>query len=170
MASFFYAKDIIPLLYTDATQEWNHVFSLLMITYIGVSMTYVYGTLLTANESIKKMNQIFFVGVLLNFGLNLYFIDKYMAVGAAIATIITQSLSATALILLAIKETALGPDLKLMVKMLSFAILCFGVLWFLPYVFDSWLQQLFGFFFLAALMSAVLGLLPIRMMVSMVKT
>ncbi len=55
---------------------------------IGIS--YIYGTLLMAKRKIKKLNFLFFLGVILNFGLNLYLIPRQLAAGSALATFITQ--------------------------------------------------------------------------------
>jgi O-antigen/teichoic acid export membrane protein len=52
---------------------------------------YIFGTLLTANGSLKILNILALIALIANFGLNLWLIPKYQALGAAYAAIITQS-------------------------------------------------------------------------------
>ena len=63
--SVVYHEEIISLLYVDATQYWAEVYQILFVSYLGISLAYIYGTLLTANESIRSMNKIFLLGVIL---------------------------------------------------------------------------------------------------------
>jgi len=110
--SVVYYDPIISLLYKDATRYWAEVYQILFVSYLGISLAYIYGTLLTANESIRSMNKIFMAGVILNFVLNIVFIALWKAKGAAIATLITQLLTAGLLILLAHRDLALKRDLN----------------------------------------------------------
>jgi O-antigen/teichoic acid export membrane protein len=55
-----------------------------------VSVAYIYGTLLVAGGKVKKLNYLFGFGLFVNIILNSILIPRYFAVGAAIATIITQ--------------------------------------------------------------------------------
>jgi O-antigen/teichoic acid export membrane protein len=52
---------------------------------------YIFGTLLTANASLKILNILALIALITNFGLNLVLIPKYQALGAAYAAIITQT-------------------------------------------------------------------------------
>ena len=56
----------MTLLYDGANPYWGKVYSLLMISYLAFSASYIYGTLLTANESIAQMNYVCVGGVILN--------------------------------------------------------------------------------------------------------
>jgi len=97
-------------MYPAATRYWSDVYQILFISYLGISVGYIYGTLLTANESIRSMNYIFLGGVILNFSLNLIFIFLWKAWGAALATVITQTLTSFFLLRLATRELNLSPD------------------------------------------------------------
>ena len=77
--SFFYHQEIITSLYSGANVYWGSVYGLLLFSYWGVCLSYIYGTLLTANESISTMNRIFVAGVLLNLCLNFLFIFWWKA-------------------------------------------------------------------------------------------
>ena len=67
------------------------VFQVLMFTFVPMALVYVYGTLLTARANLLYINAIAAVGLVLNVGLNLIFIPKYQALGAAWVSLATQS-------------------------------------------------------------------------------
>jgi O-antigen/teichoic acid export membrane protein len=88
--SIFFGDQLMPLLYQQASDEWIIIFQLLMVSFVAVSMTYVYGTLLTAGGHLKLFNILAFLGLMINFGLNLFLIPTYKALGATWATFVTQ--------------------------------------------------------------------------------
>jgi O-antigen/teichoic acid export membrane protein len=85
-----YSKDILSLLYLDINEQSSAVLSLLMLSLIPISTTYVFGTLLTANDNLKHLNLMAFAGILINIGLNLILIPSMKAEGAAVASVVTQ--------------------------------------------------------------------------------
>lgn len=93
---WFFQYEIMNFLYIEANQYYGQIFGLLMFSFVGMASVYVYGSLLTANGSLKILNSIAISGVVLNIGLNLLFIPDLQAYGASIATLITQSLVALA--------------------------------------------------------------------------
>lgn len=70
----------------------DDVFSILMCSILPVGFIYIIGTFLVAGGKIKVLNKIVLVGVLVNITLNLILIPKYGPKGAAITSVITQSL------------------------------------------------------------------------------
>lgn len=91
---YFFQYEIMDLLYDEATIYYGKIFGLLMFSFVGMASVYVYGSLLTANGSLKILNYIAVSGVILNIALNLLLIPLLQAYGATIATVITQSLVA----------------------------------------------------------------------------
>jgi O-antigen/teichoic acid export membrane protein len=57
---------------------------------VAVASNYIFGTLLTANGDLKALNIVAFSGMVGNIILNLILIPKYMVLGAALASLITQ--------------------------------------------------------------------------------
>ncbi len=96
IASVFYSRSLMTLLYTDHIDEASDVFQLLILNFLPFSITYIFGSLLTANGNLKTLNSIGAIAVFLNITLNLYLIPQYKALGAASASIITQLFTATA--------------------------------------------------------------------------
>ncbi|MBI2279277.1 MAG: oligosaccharide flippase family protein [Bacteroidetes bacterium] len=87
---FFYGDNIIDLLYDNYSQSSSNVLSILMFCFVAIAGTYIYGTLLTSNGSLKQLNIIAVVGLFLNLLLNLILIPVYKAEGSAIASLVTQ--------------------------------------------------------------------------------
>ncbi len=88
--SFQYGQEIMELLYNDLTNQSVPVFHFLMLCFIPITTTYVFGTLLTANGNMKEINLMAAFGILINITLNFILIPHYQAKGAAIASLLTQ--------------------------------------------------------------------------------
>lgn len=92
IAILFYREPIMKLLYTTGDIYSAQILGFLMISFIAISITYVFGSLLTANGSIRILNIISIIGLLVNVIINLFLIPSEQALGAAIATVFTQIL------------------------------------------------------------------------------
>lgn len=88
--SFFYSYELIDLLYDAHIEASTNVFQLLILGFIAVSTTYIFGTLLTANGNLKQLNIIALFGLLINFALNYLLIPRMLASGSAISSLVTQ--------------------------------------------------------------------------------
>lgn len=97
---YLYKDYILDLRYLEVQERGIITFGILILSFVPITITHVFGTLLTANGSLKQLNRLGIATVLLNVILNLILIPTYGIVGAATATIITQSLMAIAQILL----------------------------------------------------------------------
>ena len=103
----FYRQEIMTLMYhpesneTDAAyllrmEQYARVFPILMGSFFCLSTTYVFGTLLTANGSLKQLNIVAASGVAVNILLNLLVIPRFQSVGAACTSLSVQFLTAFA--------------------------------------------------------------------------
>lgn len=102
----FYSDEIMRLMYKPEFQEtetaylqrienYSNIFPFLMGSFFCLSTTYVFGTLLTANGSLKQLNIVAASGVVINILLNLVFIPLFKAQGAACTSLCVQALTAT---------------------------------------------------------------------------
>ena len=80
--------------------QYAKVFPILMGSFFCLSTTYVFGTLLTANGSLKQLNLVAATGVVINILLNLIVIPRFKSVGAAYTSLCVQFLTAFAQYLL----------------------------------------------------------------------
>jgi O-antigen/teichoic acid export membrane protein len=90
IAGNFYKQEIIDLLYTTHSGYSSRIFGILMIGFIFVSTSYIYGTLLTANNNLRHLNWLAASTVVLNISLNLMLIPRFHALGAAISSLTSQ--------------------------------------------------------------------------------
>ena len=99
----FYRQEIMQLMYlpADATADdverigqYANIFPILMGSFFCLSTTYVFGTLLTANGSLKQLNLVAAAGVVINILLNLIVIPRFYAVGAACTSLSVQAVTA----------------------------------------------------------------------------
>ena len=67
---------------------------LILMTFIAVCTTYIYGTLLTANGNLKQLNYMAGSCMVLNIIFNYILIQQYAAFGSAISSMATQFLTA----------------------------------------------------------------------------
>lgn len=100
-ACVFYRRPIMDLLYSSHAAESAPIFALLISGFVAISMVYIYGTLLTANGSLRQLNIVAFCGIVFNIAMNFVLIPRYGALGAAIVSLATQSLTAFAQIAIA---------------------------------------------------------------------
>ena len=76
--------------------QYAKVFPILMGSFFCLSTTYVFGTLLTANGSLKQLNLVAASGVVINILLNLIVIPRFQSVGAACTSLCVQTVTAFA--------------------------------------------------------------------------
>ena len=94
---------ILELLYHDHITESADVFMILLPCLIPISFTYIFGTLLTANGSMKLLNISALAGIGVNIMVNLVLIPILQAKGAAIASLSTQTVVSVLQIIIAFK-------------------------------------------------------------------
>jgi len=85
-----YRMPILSLMYPDIAHESLRVFVLLIPCIIPLSMTYIFGTLLTANGSLRILNITSAIAIVVNIAINFTLIPLIEARGAAIAGLSTQ--------------------------------------------------------------------------------
>jgi O-antigen/teichoic acid export membrane protein len=121
VSSIYYCKEIMALLYKTNTEDSSAILGILMTGFIGIGTTYIFGTLLTANGSLKQLNIMAFAGMILNVVLNIILIPRLYAYGSAYASLITQVFTAAIQVLLAIHIFKLKFNLRFIFQILMFA-------------------------------------------------
>lgn len=110
---------ILELLYDEHIAESAAVFSILIPCIVPISMTYIFGTLLTANGNMKLLNITALVGIAVNLIVNVLLIPRFHACGAAVASLTTQTVMALVQTVIAFKVTGLPlkeiPLLKILI-------------------------------------------------------
>lgn len=106
--------------YLSRIGQYANVFPLLMGSFFCLSTTYVFGTLLTANGSLKQLNLVAAAGVIINILLNLVVIPRYYSMGAACTSLCVQFVTALAQYLIAEKMFHLQLGLRYWLHLVVF--------------------------------------------------
>lgn len=120
--SSFFSNQIMELLYIGQIQEAQKVFVFLIIGFIPISATYIFGTLLTANGSLKALNIMALTGMVVNISLNYFLIPPLLAVGSAYASLATQFVTAIIQVAIAQRIFKFAINWKYIFTLLFFAV------------------------------------------------
>ncbi len=101
VSSLFFGRAIMDTLYQAHVDNSADILGLLMMGFPGIAATYIFGTLLTANGSLKQLNLMAAGGMVLNIALNLLLIPVWKALGSAWASMVTQLMTGLAQMLIA---------------------------------------------------------------------
>jgi O-antigen/teichoic acid export membrane protein len=115
-----YGWEVIHLLYPAAPEHSAQIFALLMTGFIFISISYIYGTLLTANHSLKALNILAASTVILNLVLNLILIPRHHATGAAISSLTSQLWYALGQVFLSRRLLHIPWNGDILIKLLAF--------------------------------------------------
>jgi O-antigen/teichoic acid export membrane protein len=164
--SFFYSYELMDLLYTDHVAESAAVFKILMLGFIAVSTTYVFGTLLTANGNLKALNIIAAGGMLANLLINLILVPKLMAVGSAYASLVTQFATAIVQVWFSISIFKFQKDLKYIARLGLFVGGTILINAFSKYAFENWIFNFSLMIVLSTMLALVLKLINVTSLLS----
>ena len=158
----FYAKEVMDLRYHEHTSESAPAFAVLIWCFVGVCITYIFGTLLTASGDLKTLNKLAAGGMVLNIGLNLLLIPKGHALGAAWASLITQGAMAIAQMVVAARRYALHVKLRDVLGLTGYLVLLLVAAWGLGAAGSTFVIALPVLAGTAAIGALASGLLPVR--------
>jgi O-antigen/teichoic acid export membrane protein len=169
---FALSKEIIEWRYqtsgVELTQASN-AFGILMLCFISICTTYIFGTLLTANGSLRSLNYMAFGGVILNISLNIYLIPTHGAYGAAIASLITQVGTAAIQVILSFNILRLKIEWKSVLQTFSFVTVFGCIVYFLPYQNYFWTWNLVIFISSGLILSLITGMFSIKNLLKILK-
>ena len=169
MACIFYRVDIINLLYKGNIEASPSIFGILMLCFILISVSYIFGTLLTANGNLKELNIMAVTSVLVNILLNLILIPKFFAFGAAIASLITQAFAALVQVFIAKKVFRFKVNYNLLFLLISFitGILLIGFL--LKKIIYSWHYSFLIMLISGIILAFVIKLIKLKVLYQIIK-
>ena len=157
----FYGHEIMTFLYHRYINESeadyllrmdlsSKVFIILMFVYVATSITYVFGTLLTANGSLSLLNKIAALGVIISLIMNFIFIPQLASQGSAFAALSAQWVTALLQVYFAIKILKIKIENPYILKLFFFTISVFLLGFLSHYIPYGWKIQM------AAMLIAVL--------------
>ena len=139
-----------------------------MLSFIAISTTYIFGTLLTAKGALKHLNILAFFGVIINIVLNFIMIPESGAEGAALASLITQALTALFQVIIALKLLKISVALRDKISFSLFFILSYCVLLIVPFLSFSWIISLLITFSSLVIISFSTGMISIKYILAII--
>lgn len=139
ISAAFSSESLMRLIYHQEISASSDAFKWIILSFIPISTGYVFGSLLTANGSMKVLNQMALFGILINVISNFILIPLYKAEGAAMATFFTQVGTALAQVLIVLKVFQLKIHLAHTFKLFVFIVIMI-LIGFLStdYAFGAW--------------------------------
>ena len=169
IACIFYNQEIMGLLYTKHILESASVFSILMGCFLATSVSYIFGTLLTANGNLFQLNLMAGSGMVFNLILNAILIPKFMAQGAALSSLITQSITALLQVYLAQRIFKFKINVRLMTQLCIFVPMVILLAYTSKLIFLNWFLGLLLFSASSIVFAFGIGLLHIKSIVRILK-
>ncbi len=164
----FYENEIMQLLYKEHITASAPIFGILMIGFIGIATTYIFGTLLTANGSLKQLNIMASAGMLINISLNLILIPQLHAMGSAYASLTTQILTAISQLIIAVFIFKLKMNYVLILKLVGFTLFTIIICKVSLFI-DNWIYG-FGLVILSGFVYAFISrLMSMKAIISILK-
>ena len=168
---YFFQEEIMVALYVNGDAYAGQILGILMITFVGMACTYIFGPLLTANANLRQMNQLFVIGLALNVTLNWWLIPLHGAWGAAVATLFTQSLVAVGKIWLTYRLLPVRFDTNIALKLFAFAAICVAVGYAIRHFFVApWLLRFLTSLFAFAIIAFTMQLVSLRGIFSLLQS
>ncbi|PID94007.1 MAG: hypothetical protein CSA95_05040 [Bacteroidetes bacterium] len=162
VSCFFFNYEMINLLYNSHIEESAGIFKVLMTGFVAISTSYVFGTLLTANGSLKALNIIAATGMVINLSLNFFLIPRYHALGSAYAGVVTQFLIVISQIVVVTRKFSLRPPLSYLIRLTLFIVIMWGAGFLFSSMVPVWYYGFVATLVMAVFLAAVLRLLNIR--------
>lgn len=161
---WFWGSDLMDLLYhTPDAVYYAQILTVLMIGFVCIALSYIYGTLLTAANKLHGLNLLFAIGLFFNIVLNFFLIPRYEALGAAYATLVTQGLVLIGQILISNRECGVVLDYKPYLLGLLFLIISTLICWGIVKIgLMSWFVEMILSAMLCIVVSLLIGLIDWR--------
>ncbi len=178
--AYFFGAQIMEMLYHQHGSETSveyaqrmidtaNVFKVLMMVYVATSTTYIFGTLLTANGSLKTLNIVASIGVLISLSINFILIPEYFALGSAIASFSAQFITALLQMFIAFKILKIKFELSFIIQLLSFLMISVTIAYLCTFIVVGWLYQLLIAAALIIILSIILRLLNFKAVLNILK-
>lgn len=166
----FWSNAVMELRYHEHTELSAPAFALLIWCFVGVCITYIFGTLLTASGDLRTLNWLAAGGMVLNIGLNFVLIPRHQAAGAALASLITQTAMAAAQAAVAAKRYRLRVSLRQAAGFALYTALLLGLGWWLHGMGWALLPAVAALGVAGGLAALGTGLLPVAGIVAAVQS
>ena len=119
--------------------------------------------------NLKQLNILAGVGVVVNIILNLILIPKYFALGSAIASLVTQTLTALLQIIIAQKIFNFRINIKRISVLILFAIIIYVLAKFSLQIEIGWIYKFISLLILTLIVALILRLINLKVLYDLIK-
>lgn len=168
-ACFAYKNQIMYSLYNRNLPYAFDTFGIIIFCFVAFSAMYVFGTLLTANGSLKILNKLALFAIAINFILNIVLIKNYQAYGAAIAALITQTFIAVTNTYFGIKVLKITISKKYILGFLGSAAAFVAIVFCVQYIVKSWITGILIILCCGIPVMIVTRMLDIKQIITLLK-
>lgn len=151
---------LMQTLYTDCAEQYAQVFRILVLGIIPISVTYIYGTLLTAAGHLRWLNILAVITLAINVVVNLVCIPRYGAVGSAWASLSAQTFMALTQYWVARRKFNIQLGTPYIIKIALFTLSIIAVLWLTPSW--QWITRAAATLSVAVVIALLLRLIDVR--------
>jgi len=167
--SFFYSSDIMNLMYHEHVDISAKLLGVLMLGFVFISTTYIFGTLLTANGSMKQLNIMASFGMLFNIGINFYLIPNFMAEGASYSSLLTQGITALIQVFIAYKIFNFKINFLYLLKLIAFILVIIALGYFSKQISTDWKLNIIIFVAGSGILAFATKLISIKALYRIIK-
>jgi O-antigen/teichoic acid export membrane protein len=157
VSTIFYAEHFFDKIYTGKVEGYQ-IFAVLMNCFTAMSLTYIFGSLLTASGDLKKYNLLAIGGIFINLVLNIILIPRYYAMGSAIASVTTQLLMGLCQAWLCYKAFNFSVNKRLLLGLFLFILGLFAVNYLTFHLTKQWMLNFIIMLTFSGLLAFVTGM------------
>jgi O-antigen/teichoic acid export membrane protein len=158
----FFPKEIMAWMYHEHIQDSSRIFPLLMLGFISISTTYIFGTLLTAGGNLKALNILAASALAMNVLFNLLLIPRYQAFGAALSSLFTQTYMAVTQVIVAAIKFRFSMNWILLARLVIYVVAIMIIGWLSHNYFRNWYLGAVVIIVMAILSALIMRLLSLR--------
>ncbi len=167
---FFYRTDVFSILYKEHIELSANVFGIMIISFLGVCISYTFGALLTAKGCLKELNIMATIAVILSVVLNLILIPKHKVMGAAISNAIVQLFTIVFHILVVKGKFKIKNNSLLILKLSAFSIVSLLIGFIISNTSIQWYIGIVLIFLFSILFALFIKLLRLNYITELLKT
>jgi O-antigen/teichoic acid export membrane protein len=163
----FYSQELCLII--NKSTDSAPVFSTLMFCFTASSISYIFGTLLTANGNLRQMNIMAVCGILVNVILNLVLIPKFHAFGSAIASVTTQFTTALLQVFIAKNIFGFKVNKRLLIALVFFIFGVACINYLTLHLTNKWMFNFAIMVVASGLWAFVIGMINIKSVLRFIK-
>jgi O-antigen/teichoic acid export membrane protein len=168
VSTIFYAQQFFEKIYTGDILGYE-ILAVIMNCFTAVCLTCIFGTLLTASGNLRKQNFAAVGGILVNVVLNLVLIPKYLAMGSAISSLVTQMLTGLLQVYICYKVFKFKVNRRLLTSLFLFIGGLFFINYFTLNLTAQWMVNFVIMLIFSGLLAFVTGMVNPKSVLRFVK-